>query len=517
MEVIKLIHKNGLVKDIAGTASFEPNDKVCLSVNLYNLAQAYPNRFIVWCIEDCKKLLAENYIQALSFEEQKIMSFAYKSPYFLPEEIGLIDHSVFLKIKKDVMYPTWLMSGDVGMIYGKTLLHFKSHIKPHKNFDFFLSSLAKQGMSKGLLAYSNPQLLNSSPINLDLKWNTTSLWIYDFIATHYKKKWVFLYELQRHIYNLKGNFIRFVKSCFTSQAQAKIPYLSPLNKVITKPKKQISVDVIIPTWERASFLHQVLKDLALQTVLPNCIIIIEQNPDKSVVTQLDFIFEESWPFKINHKLIHKTGACNARNIALTYVESDWVFFADDDIRISQNFIKDNLSYIDDQSPKAYTVSCLQPQEVEQEKTIIQWPSFGSGCSWVKSSALMGLKFDLAFENGYGEDADFGMQLRNNGIDVLYSPHLKLIHLKAPSGGFRTRINVPWADDKLSPKPAPTVMAYELKHSKKFQLLGYKTLLFIKFYRVNSIKNPVTYVKTMQKRWMLSKKWANHLLKQGHEI
>jgi GT2 family glycosyltransferase len=30
-----------------------------------------------------------------------------------------------------------------------------------------------------------------------------------------------------------------------------------------------------------------------------------------------------------------------------------------------------------------------------------------------------------------EDNDFGMQLRNQGVDVLYLPEPKILHLKAP--------------------------------------------------------------------------------------
>jgi GT2 family glycosyltransferase len=35
------------------------------------------------------------------------------------------------------------------------------------------------------------------------------------------------------------------------------------------------------------------------------------------------------------------------------------------------------------------------------------------------------------------DNDFGMQLRNQGHDVLYLPEPQILHLKAPMGGFRT--------------------------------------------------------------------------------
>jgi hypothetical protein len=51
-----------------------------------------------------------------------------------------------------------------------------------------------------------------------------------------------------------------------------------------------------------------------------------------------------------------------------------------------------------------------------------------------------------------EDSDFGMQLRNQGIDVLYLPEPK-IHLKAPVGGFRTKPKLAWENDEIQPKPS----------------------------------------------------------------
>ena len=106
-----------------------------------------------------------------------------------------------------------------------------------------------------------------------------------------------------------------------------------------------------------------------------------------------------------------------------------------------------------------------------------------------------------------------MQLRNSGVDVLYNPFLKLIHLKAPSGGFRTQLKKPWEYEEIQPKPVPTVLAFFLKHKRESQILGYKTLLFFKFYKNQSVRNPFSYLRQMQKRWSLSKYWAQKLLSE----
>jgi hypothetical protein len=62
------------------------------------------------------------------------------------------------------------------------------------------------------------------------------------------------------------------------------------------------------------------------------------------------------------------------------------------------------------------------------------------------------------------DSDFGMQLRNQGIDVLYLQNLKLF-IKAPVGGFRTKPRLAWENDEIQPKPSPT-MLFQITHKTK---------------------------------------------------
>ncbi len=107
-----------------------------------------------------------------------------------------------------------------------------------------------------------------------------------------------------------------------------------------------------------------------------------------------------------------------------------------------------------------------------------------------------------------------MQLRNIGVDVIYFPNLKIAHLKAPIGGFRTKFVHPWELEKIQPKPSPTVLFYRLKYYTKEQVKGYKTILFLKFYKSQEVKSPFSYFRMMQQKWITSVKWANKLLKKN---
>ncbi|RXG29768.1 glycosyltransferase family 2 protein [Leeuwenhoekiella palythoae] len=509
--MILLIHNNKHPVEILKDG--QPLDmyiqKQAVSAACFLLAEKFPKEFFVWVHQDLKGNLNIDFFKAHS-NTIEMLSYAANKSLVISEEMGYVDQSVFFRIQPNVKYPTWLMSGSAGYISCKALNHFRSFLPMYANFDLFLCVLAKVGMPKGLRAYSEPRLIKKpdySGISFSKNTNAT----YSAIGALLGKKWLLIFELQRLMYSRKMNPIQLAKTYLTkSLSYSEIPNLEIDDANQNEAESRLSFDIVIPTLGRKEVLKQTLEDLAVQSLLPKCVIIIEQNSNSDSVSELDYLYTVSWPFEIKHTFTHQTGACNARNLALDQVEADWVFLADDDLRIPNDFLQSANSFIQNEKPQAFTVSCLQQGEVEQEDTVIQWPSFGSGCSFVKASALKSIRFDMALEHGFGEDADFGMQLRKSGVDILYNPFLKLLHLKAPVGGFRKSVDKPWQSENLSPKPAPTVLASILKHATPSQIKGYKTLLFLKFYRLQKNKNPFSYFLHMQKRWKVSLFWAEKL-------
>lgn len=517
--MILLIHHRG--KHVLRTYS---NSELTSCINhvpalaLLELAENYPEELIVWCEQRFETEIHKVKWQEIFKSPLILASYSCSERVFLPEAIGFVDTSVFTKIRRKIPFATWIMSGDRGGLHAKTLLAFKEIDIPVDHFDYFLSSLAKMGMPHGLLTYSDSRLSFSSKI-LEIKYSNDNDHLYDFVKAHYRKRWLLLLFIQQFIYQKKMPILGFINAVFKRKTGS-LKSIVALNNIHNSSDKNNnsnndkSIDVVIPTIGRKEYLHDVLIDLRKQTLLPQKVIIVEQNPDPDSLTQLDYLTTEEWPFAIEHTFIHKAGACNARNIALEKVTAEWVFFADDDILIPVDFLADSCNFIAAGKPEAFTVSCLREAERESIKQVVQWPTFGSGCSFVKNACLQNVQFDLAFEGGFGEDADFGMQLRNKGVDILYNPFLKLMHLKAPVGGFRHKVKHPWDDEKFPPKPSPTVMVYQLKHASRVQRCGFKTILFLKFFFRQSDKNPFTYFRSMQKRWESSKKWAKILIEQN---
>jgi len=511
--MIILVHDNHTIvklysKETATTIDYHTNNTI--SRVLLDVASAYPKELIIWVHHEYEALLnSEAYINI--FHHKRIMaSFSVNQNYKVAQQIGYVEHKPYTNVNSKVSFPTWLMSSDVGGCYATILNTIKNHNLKTSNFELFLTSLAKRAMPKGLFCYSEPALIKT--INkVEVKGKTASRYeLFKFVKQHYKLSWSLNLLACFICFENKWPLLSFFRSLFVKTVQS----VTDLTQIQIASNTQLPIhrnlDVIIPTLGRAACLYDVLKDLAEQSIKPKHVIIVEQNPDITTKTELQYIKTEDWPFNIKHHFTHQTGACNARNIAIDLVESDWVFFADDDIRFNSNLIENVFNTLDKYGNNALNLLCLQPNDKQSYFLTIQTDIFGSGTSIVNAALLKNIKFDMAYEFGFGEDADFGMQIRHQGTDVIFTPDIKINHLKAPIGGFRTKIKKDWEDEVIQPKPSPTVMLFLKKHFNSFQRNGYKYVLFIKHYKNQKKKNPWAYIKDMKTQWDASVKWANNI-------
>jgi GT2 family glycosyltransferase len=480
---------------------------------LVETALAYPEELLVWCHQSLKEQLNVSAMENLFHHKKMMLSYNPSETLFLDQNIGYIDASLFVHTNKKVIFATWQMSSAVGGVCAEVLIALKKSIALDTNFDYFLCSLAKLAMPKGLLCYSEPQLLKGKPGIISPKSDNFTL--FRFAKQHYKTRWIFLLLFNLMLYERKFPLLPFLFSFFyRNRSGATIHLDDIIVQSMRKVVNQRSLDVIIPTIGRKNYLYNVLKDFSKQTLLPNKIIIVEQNPEAGSNSELDYIQNEQWPFEIQHLFIHQAGACHARNLALDQTQSEWVFLADDDNRFGATLLSAIFEKIKQYGHPVVTTSYPQKNERKKYTKVIQWPTFGAGNSFVRRDLLEQVRFNKGFEFGYGEDGDFGMQLRNQGQDVLYLPEPEILHLKAPVGGFRTTPALLWQNDIIQPKPSPTIMLYQMLHNTPAQTNSYKTTLFFKYYGLQKIKNPLRYYLNFQKQWESSMFWANELKRQN---
>lgn len=513
--MIIIYHNEDRVVAVSNNDNLSKANGLSIAEFLILLAKENNEAILAWCHTDLKEEFNITEIDKIFHHKKLMLSYNPSNSSFLGNCIGYIDDSHFAQINKKVTFSTWQMSSAVGCIHSEVLLALNGTIPIAKNFDYFLNSTAKLSIAKGLFCYSEPKLLKQSatPNSFQLKSDTYTL--FRFVKQHFKIQWICLLLLNLFLYERKFPLLPFLFSLFyrnRSKLKVKLDGIKVLTfkKVIDKS----TVDVVIPTIGRKNYLYDVLKDFSKQTFLPQRIIIVEQNPDIESTTALDYLANEKWPFEIQHIFTHQAGACNARNLALKETKSEWVFLADDDIRIEQSFIENTFEKINCFEAKVVTVKCIQKGQNQSFSEVIQWRAFGAGCSFVRRDILTNVKFNSAFEFGYGEDGDFGMQLRNLGHDVLYLPESEILHLKAPVGGFRTKSVLQWHKDDIQPKPSPTLMLHNMLHNSKEQINSYKTALFFNYYKLQKIKNPIKYYIHFQRQWERSVFWANELKKQN---
>ncbi|WP_026839455.1 glycosyltransferase family 2 protein [Gillisia sp. JM1] len=509
--MIILIHQKTqqVVKVLKGEAQLEISSANCTEA-FWELAEKFPDEIIAWCEEEfVDDLNIEQWSQI--FHQDLIMASYAVENTFLPDSIGYIDQLPFINVNRKVLYATWQMSSDVGGIKGETLLKFKSLFEEINNFDFLLNSIGKIGQQNGLFCYSAPDLV-SRILDKNPEATANSNQLFSFVYQYYNTIWLSVLFWCYWKYENKFPLMAFIHAFSKEKFFLQNIDLSAV-KIQSKkaPKASNFIDVVIPTMGRAEYLIQVLEDLKLQSHLPKKVIVVEQNPDVNSISELPELYSKTWPFKITHHFIHQTGACNARNIALKEVDSDWVFLADDDIRLESDLLKKAIKGIRILGANSINMNCKQDGEQTIFNKVKQWGSFGSGTSIVESTFAKKCSFSKIFEHGYGEDADFGMQLRNIGCDIIYHPETEIKHLKAPMGGFREKPILAWEQKRPLPKPSPTLMAFALRYYTKEQITGFKTSLYLKYYNKQSVKNPFSYIRKMNKCWNKSEKWAMKLI------
>lgn len=477
---------------------------------------ATDDTMLIWCHVDYTSHLNVEQIQKIDLAPNCIYSYNPNENDFFNRAMGYVDLSISMTLNYVKRYPTWLLSSKVGIAKIRLIKLALDYIPCNSDFDYFLKSFAKLAQTKGVFSYSEPTLLNGYIFKNNTFSKKDVFKVIRFTKQHFKLGWIIFLFYFFLIYEKKYTIIpSFFLLLYKRRSFEKTVFIHSLSISNTIDVSRENIDVLIPTIGRKKYLHDVLLDLKHQSLLPQKVIIIEQNPDDESTSDLDYLNQEQWPFEIVHVFTHQAGACNARNIGLKYISSDWVFLADDDIRIATNFIELALQKMIGIQCEAASFKCINNESIlVKEQNPFQWGNFGSGSSIVKKTAIEGCAFEKGYEFGFGEDGDFGMQIRNKGIDVLFFSTPSLVHLKAPMGGFRNKPILDWANEPFLPKPSPTVMLYRLKHCTKEQNITYKLKLFLSFYRYQSIKNPLRYYKTFKKQWETSQKWATILLKKN---
>jgi GT2 family glycosyltransferase len=436
------------------------------------------------------------------------------------ETLGLVDFEspFLLPGPTDRRYVTWLVSPAAGI--GLASAFRAVGINPFREFAATLFDFGYRGARWGIFPYSEPRLLKEEiPANCDALAKPLSP---ESLATHigrnYGRKWLPFWCLGCALHQQSLPLLSAIKAWFTSPAPpVNQDLLASLHPSATDELDQsISIDVVIPTLARPEHLLKVLEDLAVQTLLPRKVVVVEQNVREDEPTGIE---AHEWPFELQYLRVAWVGVCRARNLGLRQVDADWVVLMDDDVRFSSELIAHLV-----QAARNYQVDAVNPTihlphqapgDGETGRFPHIWPAFSTCVGLVSRRAVESTRtFDEQLEGGWGEDYEFGVRLRLNGANVIYAPGEPVLHLKADSGGFRQELFQPWLGEAVEPKPSPTVLYSRRKHVSEAMKSGYRNYYWLRRIAGTPVYRWLPEIVTMIRQWRRAVFWADRLASQG---
>ena len=496
--MIVIIHSKNIILECRNCKKYyEGSD---LTSSLLVICNENPDEIIAWIDKEIINDVNLDVLQKC--RKNEIIFYNPSKNEYMPQEIGWIDfRSAFLNINKNLKYATWQVSSVVGASHGNLFqkLKWKENCK---DFDLFCAILGFNALKNGIILSSQPLLINKDTSYEYTKTMTLNN-MFKFVRAHYTTRQYFFLFISYIIFKRKFHVIQFFKNL-----KRKNNWLFSFNMPHIEEGidiKDSTIDVIIPTLGRESYLKDVLFDLNNQTHVPSRVIVVEQVSKKNKHLKYDLLDRTNWNFELIHVVIDILGACNARNVALKQVKSNWVFLGDDDIRLKPNTIESTINFLELNKIGAVSLASYQEGEkVDVNRPSFLWSEFSSGCSIVRREFLLNVEFQSCYEFGFGEDTDFGFQLRNKGCEVFYFNKVPIYHLKAPIGGFRTKVDKAWSSSLIKPFPEPTITLCAIKNYNNFQLQGFKLYYSIKNihkmlvfgYSIFQIKQSFSYAKKM---------------------
>jgi len=299
--------------------------------------------------------------------------------------------------------------------------------------------------------------------------------VYAFLLRHYGTGWA-RYVGLRHVLSQPWRalpehraFREAQRSCRArSHALQALAALGPhLDDRPLERLRDEAVSVVLPTLGRPDYVVQALDSLARQTVPPNEVIVVDQNPPEA---RQPALYASYARLGLTVLWQDQTGQALARNAAIEAARGPWVFLFDDDSVAAPDLIEKHLRAVVGGRYHVSTGVSYSPGGSSDElPELFRYPRLAQTLD--TGNSLMSLRWarsvggiDRAYDHGPGADGDLGTRLYLAGARLLHNPRASRTHFKAPSGGLRTHGVHKYNTDAgvLAPFPPPTQVYYQLR-------------------------------------------------------
>ncbi len=486
---------------------------------LGDLLERFAGGLVIWYEERLESILSnpEDWVDLVRHPHELLhLGFRLTPPEILRSLQSAARESPFVLPSAGVpRRMTWLISAGAGISTVAALRLAGGMNRAYSSLPARWADLGLRGFRQGLFGYHDDRLLREPPrAEARDRWQEKDLG--KLVRRHWGRAAHWALRDQRW-FRRRGAI--HAPGSFSPSGKGAVPHPDAAGG--TAGQLAPTIDVIIPTLDRHRLLADVLDDLALQTLRPQRVVVVEQRPAQYSDDLGRELKERSDPFELVYLRTETVGASRARNLGIARTRAHYVALLDDDVRLPRNLLAKMVAEIRRYGAAAVNVRALAPDEVPCFQPGSARPSagVGSGRALIEQDALTRVGgFDERIE-GWGEDFELGLRLHLHGYTVVETERCHLIHLKAGSGGLRSsrrrRGLEPWAGDPLGPKPSPLI-TYRWKRWMTPSMLrgtAIHTLLSgvrqHRLFPISIVLLPVVWL-----RWRRSLVWADKLLEAG---
>ena len=277
------------------------------------------------------------------------------------------------------------------------------------------------------------------------------------------------------------------------------------------------VAVIIPTLNRTDCLYNVLQSFYQQTILPKEIMVIDQSDLADI--NLEMLKEFDNKVELSYYYLDVCSKKCALNWGLRLSKSPIILIVDDDVEFNDQLVfnhllalhehgVDNINGASAKPDKKLLSESRVPGRWEDGVTtlthnrMVDYPCMTLQVNGNNSSFKRNILLEM---NGWDEnsliasdDDEMSMKLFNKGGIMMYDPRPKLVHLKAPIGGWRDlwfkKIYTSFIKRQLQ-YPHSRFIYYYRKYFSTYAAISYIILIVIRGQYNYEIKKVRTFLKT----------------------
>ena len=232
------------------------------------------------------------------------------------------------------------------------------------------------------------------------------------------------------------------------------------SRTMVTMSNSLSLTVVIPTFQRPTWIPRAIRSLAAQAPLPAEVIVVVRDTDRPSNEALSKLGESSLPFVLRKGVVSEPGFMPPVQEGIRLAQGDVIAVMDDDAEAQAGWVSGLLTPYADPDVGAVGGRYIN---MDGEKVIpvgetsrvgyvtllgrfigemYKRPTFSSprdvqfligGCMSFRKAVAMTLEFDrgLNMNVAFGYEVDLGLQVRAMGRRVLFNPAVAVRHYSAP--------------------------------------------------------------------------------------